>query len=60
MKAYKANPELFRGNAGDAASVIRSAVTGRLNTPDLCSIMQVLGKEKSIKRIEEAINFFNK
>lgn len=59
MKAYKANPEQFRGNAGDAASVIRSAVTGRLNTPDLCSIMQVLGKEKSLERINAAINYFN-
>lgn len=59
MKAYKQNPENYRGNAADAASVIRSAVTGRLNTPDLCSIMQVLGKEKSLARIEAAINKLN-
>ncbi len=55
MKAYKQNPDAYRGNAGDAASVIRSAITGRLNTPDLCSIMQVLGKEKCLARIAEAI-----
>ena len=55
MKAYKQNPDAYRGNAGDAASVIRSAITGRLNTPDLCSIMQVLGKEKCLERIAEAI-----
>ena len=38
------------------AGVIRAAVTGRLNTPDLYTIMQVLGESKVKERITEAIN----
>jgi len=37
---------------GDLSSVIRLAVTGRTNTPDLCTIMQLLGKEKVAQRLE--------
>ncbi len=57
-KVYKANPEQFKGHAGDLSTVLRIAITGRTNTPDLCSIMQVLGKEECIKRIEKAIISF--
>lgn len=32
MKAYKANPENFKGNVSDVAEVVRIAVTGRANT----------------------------
>ena len=55
-KEYKANPDAFKGHAGDLSTVLRIAVTGRRNTPDLCSIMQVLGKEECIKRINDTIN----
>ncbi len=55
-KEYKANPEAFKGSAGDLSTVLRIAVTGRRNTPDLCSIMQVLGKERCAERIEKFIN----
>ncbi len=54
-KEYKANPDNFKGHAGDLSTVLRIAVTGRRNTPDLCSIMQVLGKEECINRINNAI-----
>ena len=54
-KEYKANPENFKGSAGDLSTVLRLSVTGRRNTPDLCSIMQVLGKSECIKRIENTI-----
>ena len=54
-KEYKANPEKYKGHAGDLSTVLRIAITGRRNTPDLCSIMQVLGKDKCIERIENAI-----
>ena len=54
-KEYKANPEAYKGHAGDLSTVLRIAITGRRNTPDLCSIMQVLGKDKCIARIENAI-----
>ena len=54
-KDYKAAPDAFKGHAGDVAGVIRVAVTGRLNTPDLYSIMQTLGKEKVLERLNLAI-----
>lgn len=53
-KEYKKNPDAFRGHVGDVSSVIRVAVTGRKNTPDLYEIMQVLGQEEVIKRLDEA------
>lgn len=55
-KEYKKDPESFKGHAGDVAGIIRVAVTGRLNTPDLYTIMQVLGADKVKARMEEAIN----
>lgn len=55
-KEYKANPQNFKGSAGDLSTVLRIAVTGRRNTPDLCSIMQVLGVTRVMNRIDEMIN----
>lgn len=55
-KQYKASPDDFKGHAGDLSTVLRIAITGRRNTPDLCSIMKVLGYDECIKRIEKAIN----
>lgn len=54
-KEYKSNPGAFKGSAGDLSTVLRIAVTGRTNTPDLCSIMQVLGKTECFRRIDEMI-----
>lgn len=51
-KEFKANPDNFKGHAGDLSTILRIAITGRRNTPDLCSIMQVLGKDKCIQRID--------
>lgn len=55
-KEYKNNPDSYKGHVGDVAGVIRVAVTGRLNTPDLYSIMQTLGEDKVKERIIKAIN----
>ena len=59
-KEYKANPEAYLGHSGDASTVIRIAVTGRRNTPDLCSIMNVLGKERCIERLTAAAEHLEK
>ncbi len=58
-KQYKAEPEKYKGHAGDLSTVLRIAVTGRRNTPDLCSIMKVLGKERCLERIDGAIKEIN-
>lgn len=54
-KLYKKDPDSFKGHVGDVSTVIRVAVTGRCNTPDLYEILQVLGKEKVMKRFDEAV-----
>ncbi len=55
MKAYKANPEAFPGNVSDVAEMLRVAMTGLSNTPDLCTIMQILGAERTLARLDRAI-----
>ena len=40
---------------GDVAMTLRVAVTGRENTPDLYSIMQVMGHKRTCSRIEKII-----
>ena len=51
-KAFKANPTAFAGNVADACTILRVALTGRTQTPDLYSIMQTLGKEEVNARID--------
>lgn len=55
MKAYKATPEAFKGNVSDVAEMLRVATTGLSNTPDLWTIMQILGKDRTFARLEQAI-----
>ncbi|MCI8500190.1 MAG: glutamate--tRNA ligase [Clostridia bacterium] len=56
MKEYKARPEDFKGSVSDVAEVLRIAVTGKANTPDLWTIMQILGEKETVKRISEQIS----
>ncbi len=58
VKAYKADPTAFKGHVGDVSTIIRVAVTGRRNTPDLCSIMQRLGADTVMTRLNEAIKIW--
>ena len=55
VKEFKANPENWPGHVGDISTVLRVALTGRQNTPDMYEIMQVLGKDSVIKRLEKAM-----
>lgn len=59
VKEYKKNPEAYKGHVGDVSTVIRVAVTGRANTPDLHAILAVLGKDRVIARIDEAKRIFS-
>jgi len=58
VKEYKQNPDAFKGHVGDASTVIRIAVTGRTNTPDLCTILQLLGEETVHARLADAEAFY--
>ena len=56
MKAYKLNPEAYKGNVSDISMFIRIAVTGKLSSPDMYSVMQILGYDKVVKRVNAMIN----
>ncbi len=58
-KDYKKNPENYKGHVGDVCEAIRVIVTGRTKSPDLFSIMKILGKDKIIERIAMFENFQN-
>ena len=55
MKAYKADPTAYPGNVSDVAEMLRIATTGLANTPDLWTIMQILGEQRTLARLEKAI-----
>ena len=55
-KDYKENPEKYKGETSDVAEVIRIAVTGRANTPDLWGIIHIMGEEQMRDRIERFID----
>lgn len=58
VKEYKAEPEKFEGHIGDVSTIIRVALTGRTNTPDLFAITSLLG-EKTVKaRLEKALRHY--
>lgn len=55
MKEYKQNPDKYIGSTADFTGVIRMALTNRKNSPDIYQIMQLLGKENTLKRFEDAL-----
>lgn len=55
MKAYKADPESFKGNVADVSMFIRLAVTGKTNAPDLYTVMQIMGKDRVFDRINKTL-----
>lgn len=55
MKAYKADPAAFPGTVADVSTFIRLAVTGKTNSPDLYTVMQILGADRTVERIQKAI-----
>ena len=55
MKAYKANPENYKGSISDVAEMVRSAVTGMSNTPDLWTIIHIIGEDAMREKINAVI-----
>ena len=56
MKAYKADPTAFPGTVADVSAFIRQAVTGKTNSPDLYTVMQILGYDRTVARIQAVID----
>ena len=59
MKAYKQNPDAFPGTVSDVSTFIRQAVTGKTNSPDLYTVMQLLGPDRTAERIRKALAILN-
>lgn len=51
-KDYKKNPGRFKGHVGHVSTVIRLAIVGRSQSPDIWEIQQVMGEEKIMRRLE--------
>ncbi len=58
-KAYKANPDLYKGHVGDISMVVRIAIAGRQNAPDLQAVMGILGAEHVKARLQKCADALN-
>ncbi len=56
MKAYRENPTAFGGSVADVSMFLRVAVTGRLNSPDMYAVMQILGYDRVCERINAMLD----
>ena len=56
-KTYKQNPTEFAGSVSDTSKFVRIAITGRENSPELFSIMKILGEKECKNRINNLIKY---
>lgn len=54
MKDYKKNPAQYGGHVGDVSMVLRVALTGRQNSPDLHAVIQLLGEDRVRQRLQDS------
>ena len=54
-KDYKKNPDQYKGHVGHVSTVIRVALMGRQQSPDVWEIQQILGEERVRSRLERFI-----
>lgn len=54
-KDYKKNPDDYKGHVGHVSTVIRIAVMGRSQSPDVWSIQQIMGEDKVRTRIKSQL-----
>jgi glutamyl-tRNA synthetase len=59
VKEYKNNPEGYKGSITDVCTIVRVAITGKQNSPDLFTIMNVIGKENTLKRLDKFLEHVN-
>lgn len=52
-KEYKANPDQYKGMISDVAGAVRAALSHRSNTPDIYTIMSILGQDKVKERFKK-------
>ncbi|MDR1694962.1 MAG: glutamate--tRNA ligase [Lactobacillaceae bacterium] len=49
------DPEAYKGTVSDVATILRVLITGRTQSPDLYAIMQILGKDETLKRLKAGL-----
>lgn len=54
-KDYLAHPELYKGNVSDGSGILRVAITGAKDSPNLHEILEILGKEEVLRRIKSVV-----
>ena len=54
-KLYKKNPQDYKGSVGDVSMIIRIAVCGRQNSPDMYEIFSIMGRDMVKGRLEQFI-----
>lgn len=54
-KDYKKNPDEYKGHVGHVSTVVRIALMGRAQSPDVWTIQQIMGEDKVRERIGAAI-----
>ena len=54
-KDYKKNPDDYKGHVGHVSTVIRIALMGRAQSPDVWTIQQIMGEDKVKNRINARI-----
>lgn len=54
-KDYKKNPEDYKGHVGHVSTVIRIALMGRAQSPDVWTIQQIMGEDKVRERISSEL-----
>ena len=56
-KEFKKNPGVYKGHVGDVAEMVRIALTGRKNSPNLYCVIHTLGKEEVSERLNRALTY---
>lgn len=54
-KDYKKNPDRYKGHVGHVSTVIRVALMGRQQSPDVWEIQQILGEKRTRERLERFV-----
>ena len=55
-KDYKKNPDDYKGHVGHVSTVIRIALMGRAQSPDVWAIQQIMGESMVRSRLETAVS----
>ncbi|MDY4747654.1 MAG: glutamate--tRNA ligase family protein [Candidatus Fimisoma sp.] len=55
-KDFKKHPEEYKGHVGHVSTIIRIAVMGRSQSPDVWEIQQILGEFRTRERIKACLN----